>query len=232
VALVAVVALAFGVAEAKLIYYSYRYRDLASSSQGLLLADRGRLEGRQVFSARWERAEIFVLEALVEGRHRLASDFFQNSSFGTTKATFTGAQAGPFHLEAGSTGGAAGGGTLALMDPQTDGRRLALVVDNRGSGKGGAPHLHVIDVTRPSEPAEAGRADLPASPFCVRITGNLALIGHSRGVTVIDVSAPSDPKVAGEYRKPTLAGVQVMAVDGDCVFVSPDEAIHILRLRR
>jgi 4-amino-4-deoxy-L-arabinose transferase-like glycosyltransferase len=74
VALVVVVALTFGVAEGKLIYFSYRYRDLASSSQGLLLAERGRLEGRQVFSPRWERAEIFVLEALVGGRHRLTAD--------------------------------------------------------------------------------------------------------------------------------------------------------------
>jgi 4-amino-4-deoxy-L-arabinose transferase-like glycosyltransferase len=74
VAFAAVLGLVVGVAEGRLIYYSYAYRDLASSSQGLMLAERQNLKGRQIFGARWDRAEIFVAEALVGAPHRLAPD--------------------------------------------------------------------------------------------------------------------------------------------------------------
>jgi 4-amino-4-deoxy-L-arabinose transferase-like glycosyltransferase len=74
IALAAVIVLAGGVAEGRMIWYSYHHRDLASSSQGLMLAERGSLKGRQVFGARWDRAEIFVAEALVGAKHRLAPD--------------------------------------------------------------------------------------------------------------------------------------------------------------
>jgi len=74
VALAAVLGLVVGVAEGRLVYYSHAYRDLASSSQGLMLAERQNLKGRQIFGARWDRAEIFVAEALVGASHRLAPD--------------------------------------------------------------------------------------------------------------------------------------------------------------
>jgi 4-amino-4-deoxy-L-arabinose transferase-like glycosyltransferase len=74
VALAAVLGLVVGVAEGRLIYYSYAYRDLAASSQGLMLAERHALKGRQIFGARWDRAEIFVAESLVGATHRLAPD--------------------------------------------------------------------------------------------------------------------------------------------------------------
>jgi len=74
VALAVVIVLAAGVAEGKLIWYSFHHRDLASSSQGLLIAERDTLKGRQVFSARWDRSEIFVTEALVGATYKLAHD--------------------------------------------------------------------------------------------------------------------------------------------------------------
>jgi 4-amino-4-deoxy-L-arabinose transferase-like glycosyltransferase len=73
-ALVVIIVLAAGVAEGKMIWYSYNYRDLAKSPQGLLLAERDNLRGRQLFGSRWDRADIFVAEAMVGAKHRLAPD--------------------------------------------------------------------------------------------------------------------------------------------------------------
>jgi len=70
----AVLVLVASVAEARLIWYSYHYRDLARSSQGVLLAERDRLKGHTVFRRRLDRAEIFVIQALVGATYRLAPD--------------------------------------------------------------------------------------------------------------------------------------------------------------
>jgi 4-amino-4-deoxy-L-arabinose transferase-like glycosyltransferase len=72
--LAAVVVLAVGVAEGRMVWYSYHHRSLHGSPQGLLLDQRDSLRGRQVFAARWDRADIFVAEAIVGSRHRLAAD--------------------------------------------------------------------------------------------------------------------------------------------------------------
>jgi hypothetical protein len=80
-----VTVLALGVAEGKLVWYSYHQRDLARSSQGLLLSQRAGLSGRSVFSGRWDRAEMFVIEALIGATHRLTpnvDDFLRNSQPG------------------------------------------------------------------------------------------------------------------------------------------------------
>lgn len=85
VALIGMVGLAVGVAEGRMIYYSYTYRNTSRDLQGLLLEERKALEGRQVFRARWDRAEIFVAEAVVGAKYRLASDladFLRNSQPG------------------------------------------------------------------------------------------------------------------------------------------------------
>jgi len=69
-----IVVLALGVAEGKLIWYSYHHRDLGRSTQGLLIAQGAALQGRQVFCSSWDRSEMFVIEALLRATHRLASD--------------------------------------------------------------------------------------------------------------------------------------------------------------
>jgi 4-amino-4-deoxy-L-arabinose transferase-like glycosyltransferase len=74
VALALVVVLALGVAEGKLIWYSYHHRDLASSTQGLLLSERNELRGRSVFDRHWDRAEMFVIDAMIGATHRRAPD--------------------------------------------------------------------------------------------------------------------------------------------------------------
>jgi 4-amino-4-deoxy-L-arabinose transferase-like glycosyltransferase len=74
IALVAVVGLAVGIAEGRMVWYSYNHRNLHRDPQGLLLDERDALKGRQVFGARWDRADIFVAEAVVGARHRLAPD--------------------------------------------------------------------------------------------------------------------------------------------------------------
>jgi 4-amino-4-deoxy-L-arabinose transferase-like glycosyltransferase len=74
VALALVVVLALGVAEGKLIWYSYHHRDLSSSTQGLLLSQRNELRGRSVFGRHWDRAEVFVIEAMIGATHRVARD--------------------------------------------------------------------------------------------------------------------------------------------------------------
>jgi 4-amino-4-deoxy-L-arabinose transferase-like glycosyltransferase len=70
-AIVTVVALV--TAEAKLITYSYHYRDLSRSPQGLLLGAREALAGHRVFADRWNRSEVFVLGAMIEAHRELAS---------------------------------------------------------------------------------------------------------------------------------------------------------------
>ena len=69
VLLLSVVVAMLAVAEAKLLWYSYHYRDLRRSTQGLLLAEGGRLHGRRVFCSRRYRSEAFVLASLGTDRH-------------------------------------------------------------------------------------------------------------------------------------------------------------------
>ena len=68
------VVLALGVAEGKLIWYSYTKRDLHTTVQGLLLDERARLAGRSVFRYEWNRADRFVLVHIVGAQPRIASD--------------------------------------------------------------------------------------------------------------------------------------------------------------
>ena len=81
----AVFAIALVGAESRLIWYSFHYRDLAHSGQGVLFAERDTLRGVQVFGKDWNYGDIFVLEALLQGTHREApslEDFFFNSKSG------------------------------------------------------------------------------------------------------------------------------------------------------
>jgi 4-amino-4-deoxy-L-arabinose transferase-like glycosyltransferase len=64
--LVAMVLMAALVAEAKLVWYSYRYRALEHSVQGLLLVEADRIRGTRVYNTSWNHAEHFVLRALVQ----------------------------------------------------------------------------------------------------------------------------------------------------------------------
>lgn len=74
VVLATVVVTVFAVAEGRLISYSYRYRDLGRSPQGLLLGAKSQLAGQRVFRDRWNYAEIFVLRALVGAEDRTAEN--------------------------------------------------------------------------------------------------------------------------------------------------------------
>ena len=50
-----------------------------------MLAERDRLRGRQLFRAKWDRADIFVAEAMAGATHRLApdvADFLRDSQPG------------------------------------------------------------------------------------------------------------------------------------------------------
>lgn len=62
--LVAVAVLALGVAEGKLLWYSWHMRDLGHSVQGLLLSEPGEIAGRRVFHTHWNLADRFVCEHL------------------------------------------------------------------------------------------------------------------------------------------------------------------------
>jgi len=75
IALVSVVLLAFGVAEGRLWWYSFHRRDVANSTQGLLLAEKNQLAGTQVFRDRWNHAEIFTIRALAGAQDRTVADF-------------------------------------------------------------------------------------------------------------------------------------------------------------
>ncbi len=67
--------IALAVAESRLVCYSFHYRDLSHSSQGLLLAERERLDGAQIFRDHWNYGDLFVLETVAGGKHRDAASF-------------------------------------------------------------------------------------------------------------------------------------------------------------
>jgi len=88
--LAAVVGLSFGVAEAKLIWYSYHQRDVTDSVQGILLDHQEQLKGRRIFRDRWNNAEIFVVGGVIGAEHRLArhvDDFRRESRSGDCLVT-------------------------------------------------------------------------------------------------------------------------------------------------
>jgi hypothetical protein len=83
--LAAALVVALGSAESKLIWYSYHYRDLRRSVQGMLLAERAQLAGHRVYRYRWDRAEIFVLDGVIGAKYQLAAgsdDFARESRTG------------------------------------------------------------------------------------------------------------------------------------------------------
>jgi 4-amino-4-deoxy-L-arabinose transferase-like glycosyltransferase len=61
------VLLAFGVAESKLAWYSFKQRDLDGSMQGFFLESPGRVEGRRVLLEQWDPADHFVLTHIAHG---------------------------------------------------------------------------------------------------------------------------------------------------------------------
>ncbi len=72
-----------GIAEVRLIWYSVHRRNLANSTQGVLLAERDNLRGHRVFRTHWQNNELFVLSALVRVDAREAgsvTEFFDLSS--------------------------------------------------------------------------------------------------------------------------------------------------------
>ncbi len=72
--LVTVTVVAVAVAEGKLLWYSVEHRDVTSSIQGLLLAEKAQLAGHRVFRDDWQDADSFVASALVGVERRTALD--------------------------------------------------------------------------------------------------------------------------------------------------------------
>ena len=64
--LVAMIVMASTIAEAKLIWYWYHYRDFDRSAQGLLLVEEDRLRGVRVYRTSWDRADAWVMKGLIE----------------------------------------------------------------------------------------------------------------------------------------------------------------------
>jgi 4-amino-4-deoxy-L-arabinose transferase-like glycosyltransferase len=83
--LAGVIVLCFGVAEGKMIWYSYAYRDIGDSAQDMLLKERKRLKDRRVFFDEFGRADIFVAGGVV-GAERQATvpleEFWRESRAG------------------------------------------------------------------------------------------------------------------------------------------------------
>jgi 4-amino-4-deoxy-L-arabinose transferase-like glycosyltransferase len=81
--LAAMVVMAAVLAEGKLIWYSYNYRGLERSVQGLLLAEAERVRGARVFG-QWDRADAIVLKGLVGAKVADGSltEFLQHSEPG------------------------------------------------------------------------------------------------------------------------------------------------------
>jgi hypothetical protein len=68
IALIVILVAASSVAEGKLLWYSFHYRPLEGSSQGILLSEAARLRGRRVFSGSWDHSERFVISGLVQAQ--------------------------------------------------------------------------------------------------------------------------------------------------------------------
>ena len=64
--LTAAIVMAAVVAEAKVFWYSDRYRALDHTTQGVLLAEADRLKGGRVYNTSWDLAELFVVRGLVQ----------------------------------------------------------------------------------------------------------------------------------------------------------------------
>ena len=62
----AAVFMAAVVAEAKVFWYSDQYRALDRTTQGVLIAEAGRLKGARVYNTSWDLAELFVVRGLVQ----------------------------------------------------------------------------------------------------------------------------------------------------------------------
>jgi 4-amino-4-deoxy-L-arabinose transferase-like glycosyltransferase len=80
--LAAVCLVSLAAAEAKLWSYSYNYRDLSDTHQGLLVDHRATMAGHRVFRAMWDRSDIFLLAAVVGAERKLAAgveDFLAQS---------------------------------------------------------------------------------------------------------------------------------------------------------
>jgi len=85
VAFVSVMLLAVGVAEGKLLWYSFNVRGLEASAQGLLMEERAQLAGHRLFGLQWNRAEIFISDAVVRAERQNTADvrdFVERSSPG------------------------------------------------------------------------------------------------------------------------------------------------------
>ncbi len=81
--LVAVAAVvAFGVAEGKLVWYSFAYRDLSLSDQSLVLAEMSRLSGQRLFRNQDDRAGAFVTTSVAgaSARHTDNAESFLRDS--------------------------------------------------------------------------------------------------------------------------------------------------------
>ena len=72
-ALAGAVVVAFGVAESKLVWYSYAYRDLDLTDQGLVLAAADQLAGHRLFRAQDDRAGMFVASQLAGAQPSVAT---------------------------------------------------------------------------------------------------------------------------------------------------------------
>ena len=64
-ALTTVFVLMLGVAETKLLWYSFHYRDMSLSDQALMLEERSRLAGHRLYQSHTDRAGTFVATAVV-----------------------------------------------------------------------------------------------------------------------------------------------------------------------
>lgn len=74
IAMASAFVVAFGVAEGKLIWYSFAYRDLALSDQGVVLAEITEIAGHRVYRQQSDHAGKFVTAGLAGAEPRYAAD--------------------------------------------------------------------------------------------------------------------------------------------------------------
>jgi hypothetical protein len=101
VTLIATVVIAFGIAEGKMLWYSWTRRDISLSEQSLLVEERSRLKGQRVYlEPDSSRATRFVTEVLAGATPASMADdgaFFRESQGGDYRLSSV--SCGRLHLE-------------------------------------------------------------------------------------------------------------------------------------
>ncbi len=111
---------------------------------------------------------------------------------------------------------------MGVFDSDTVTKVMAVAVQGGFAYVTDVVRLHVVDISNPNQPAEAGFYDLPVTAERVKAAGDRLYIADSAGgLVILDVSDPRQPALAGWRRLPgyafglNIAGEHIFVADGE-----------------